>query len=190
VAIYRAQIGFPLDTALPRDVITINPHYNCDAAQPLADALKTNLIANPNVGAAFPFHIKIYDAQKPPPSFPLAEASNGTGTPTTSVPRELALCLSYYGTWNRPRYRGRVYIPLALCGPATTTLRPTATQITKALSFGPTLGKNLPSGAIWSVYSPTDNAARGISNYWVDDEWDIVRSRGMRGTTRQLGTIP
>lgn len=190
MAVYRAQIGFPLDSGLPRDVVTINPHYSGDNAQGLADALKANLIANPNVAALYPFTIKIYDAQKPKPNFPLANASNGTSFTSASIPRELALCLSYYAGVNRPRYRGRVYIPGALAGATNPVLRPTAGQITKAMSFGATLGKSLPSGHNWVVYSKTDNVARNISVYWVDDEWDIIRSRGMKGTSRQTGTIP
>jgi hypothetical protein len=190
MAVYRAQIGFPLDSGLPRDVVTINPHYSGDNAQGLADALKANLIANANVAALYPFTIKVYDAQKAPPSFPLGSASNGTSFTSASIPRELALCLSYYAGVNRPRYRGRLYIPGALAGATNPVLRPTAGQIAKALSFGPTLGKNLPSGHSWCVWSKTDKVARNVSNFWVDDEWDIVRSRGMKGTTRQLGTIP
>lgn len=190
MAIYRAQIGFPLDSTLPRDVVTINPHYFGDNAQGLADALKANLIANTYVGQTIPFKIKVYDAEKAPPSFPLAEAQNGTGNPVSSQPRELALCLSYYSTWNRPRYRGRLYLPLKVCGIGAVGVRPTASHMTQALSFGVTLGKNLPSAHNWVVYSPTMKQSNGVTNYWVDDEWDIVRSRGTRSTTRQLGTIP
>ena len=190
MAIYRAQISFQLDSLLPRDAVTINPHFFGDNPGGLANALKNNLISNANVAQAFPFHIKIYDATKAPPSFPLAEAQNGTGSPSTSVPRELALCLSYYSTWNRPSYRGRLYIPGVFCGAQAPTLRPTTTMMGKAMSFAQTLSQNLPASHNWVVYSKKLGQSNGVTNYWVDDEWDIVRSRGLRGTTRNVGTIP
>src|SRR3954466_10470065 len=117
MAVFRAQISFQLDTAFPRDAVTITPHYQGDNAQALADALKTNLMAHSLVGAAgLPFKVRVYDAEKPPPSYPLASSANGTGFVPSSHPREIALCLSYYSTWNRPSYRGRLYIPGHLIG--------------------------------------------------------------------------
>jgi hypothetical protein len=190
MAVYRAQIQFPADSALPRDIITINPHYEGNDPAGLAAALKANMIAVTEVGATHAFTIKIYDAQKAPPSFPLATASQAGTNFTSPAPRELALCLSYYATWNRPRFRGRLYIPGFLVGAAGASLRPTGTMITKALAWGTTLGKNLPSGHWWAVYSKMDDSAKQVNNIWVDDEWDVQRSRGMRGTTRQTGTIP
>src|SRR3954467_8574990 len=102
MATYRVQIAFQLDTALPRDAVTINPHYSGDNPQALGDALKVNLMANANVGATCPFTVKVYDALKAPPSYPLYTVSNGTGFLASTKPREVALCLSYYSTWNRP----------------------------------------------------------------------------------------
>jgi hypothetical protein len=189
MAIYRAQIGFAMDSALPRDVVTINPHYFGDNAQGLADALKANLLANTQVGATSPFTIKVYDAQKAPPSYPLATASSGTGFKTTSIPRELALCLSYYSTNNRPGYRGRLYIPASFCG-GTPSLRPSGTQQTNAMSFKNTLAQNLPAQHNWVIYSPKRNQSDGVTDVWVDDEWDIVRSRGLRGMSRITAKVP
>jgi len=190
MAIYRVQIQFPHASGLPRDTVTINPHYFGDSPQALADALKTNLIANTHVTNIHPFVIKIYDAQKAPPSFPLATASNGTTPPASAAVSELSLCLSYYSTWNRPRYRGRLYLPSRLIRAGAPVDRPTSAEITNALSFGVTLGKSLPPSHNWVVYSKANDASYGVTNYWVDDEWDIVRSRGLRGTVRQQGTIP
>lgn len=189
MAQYRAQIGFPLNTSFPRDVITINPHYNGDNAQALADALKTNLIANTMVGATWPFTIKIYDDEKPPPSYPIASATNGTGFKVTNTPGEVALCLSYYAGFNRPSYRGRVFIPAPFVGGAL-SLRPTSTQMNNALSFANTLGKSLPSQHVWQVWSKKLKQGFTINHAWVDDEWDIQRSRGGRPTTRVEQTIP
>jgi hypothetical protein len=187
--IFIAKIAFQLDSTLPRDAMTINPCYFGDDAQALANSLKTNLMANTQVGADTPFRVKVYNAEKAPPSYPLAEASNGTGSKGTGHPRELALCLSYYSTFNRPGYRGRVYIPLALLG-GNVGLRPTTTQMQLALGWHATLGKGLPTGHNLVVYSRHLGQSFGVSNVWVDDEWDVVRSRGLRATTRELATLP
>lgn len=190
MAVYRAQIGFAMDSALPRDIVTINPHYNGDNAQALADALKANLIANVNVAQAVPFTIKIYDAAKAPPSFPLAQAANGTGFVATTAPRELALALSYYATWNRPSYRGRIFLPLRLIASTGGSLRPTAGERTTAGAWINTLGKTLPSNTFMVVYSRKFGTGAQVNNWWVDDEWDVIRSRGLRATTRTAGTLP
>jgi hypothetical protein len=187
--IFIAKIGFQLDSTLPRDTITINPCYFGDDAQALANALKTNLTAVTEIGATTPFTVKVYNAQKAPPSYPLATASQGTGMIATNFPREVALCLSYYSTFNRPGYRGRVYIPGSFCGGAM-GLRPTSTQMAKALAWTNTLGKGLPAGHNMVVYSRKQDQSFGVSNTFVDDEWDTVRSRGLRSTTRQLSSLP
>lgn len=187
MAYYRAAIGFYMDSLLPRDVVTINPHYSGDNAQALADGLKAALLANAQVGATSPFRVKIYDAEKAPPSYPLAEAISGTGFKTTSVPREVALCLSYYGTWNRPSFRGRLYIPATFVG-GSLGLRPSGTQIANALSFFDTLKLPLP-GVYMGVWSRKMRSFAQATDAWVDDEWDTVRSRGLRGTTRTTDTF-
>ena len=187
--IYRVSISFPCDTSLPRDEITITPHFFGDNPQALANALKTNLIANAQVGAK-PFKIRVYDAQKDPPSYPMAEASQ-TGTPTVSTyPREVALCLSYYSTNNRPRYRGRLYMPGFIISGASLGLRPVTSQQNNVLNFANVFKNGMPAQHNWVVYSKVNDASYGVTNYWVDDEWDIIRSRGMRGVSRVLGTVP
>lgn len=189
MALYRASISFQLDSALPRDAITINPHFKGDAPQALADALKTNLGAVTAVGPTCPLTIKIYDALKAPPSFPLATATQGTGFRATTKPRELALCLSYYAAFNRPHSRGRLYIPAAFIT-GTGDVRPSTTQVTSVLNFHHVFTDNLPTGHVWNTYSPTTGASNPVTNVWVDDEWDIVRSRGLKGTVRQTATVP
>jgi len=189
MAIYLAKISFQLDSALPRDAITINPHYRYDDAQGLADALKTKLLANAQVTPSQPFTIKIYDATKAPPSYPLATSSNLTGFIVSALPREVSVCLSYYSARNIPRQRGRLYIPAKFVG-GSLGIRPSAPQMTTVLDWGAMLFKSLPSGCIPVVWSRLMKADYAITNYWCDDEWDTVRSRGMKATTRQTATLP
>lgn len=187
----RALISFPHESNLPKDVLTINPHYGqVDNPQALADKLKTNLIAITTISATVPFTIKVYDAEKPPPSFPLAQSQQTGTTPLASTPREIALCLSYYSSYNRPRYRGRLYIPYAYIT-GSLGARPTLAQRDFVLnSWGGALFKNLPPNVGGIVWSKRDAKAYGLTNMWVDDEWDIQRSRGLRGTVRSQGTLP
>lgn len=189
MAIYRAAISFPVDTNLPVDAMTITPHYFGDDAQALADRLKANLTAYAPVGATKPFSIRIYDAEKPPPNYPLATAAQAGNAFSSSAPRELALCLSYFSTWNRPRYRGRVYIPYEFIGGALGP-RPSSTQITAALNWRNVLTGSLPPAHNLVVYSRKNAAAYGVSDFWVDDEWDVMRSRGRKPTTRQTAKFP
>lgn len=188
MALYRVQIGFPMDSALPRDVVTINPHFKGDAPQALADALAVNMAAVPEIGGTSPFTIKVYDALKAPPSYPLATKVQGTGFWTASKPKEVALCLSYYAAFNRPHSRGRLYIPAQLI-PGDLGRRPTGSQMDNVLQLASIFTTGLPSGHVWNTYSPRTGASEPVTDIWCDDEWDTVRSRGSRPTTRHTQHI-
>lgn len=188
MATYRVQIGFQLDSALPKDLVTMNPHYAGDNPQALADALKANLIANSAVAQAVPFLIKVYDALKGVPSYPLYSTSNGAGFSPTNKPREVALCLSYYAIWNRPSFRGRLYIPGAFVG-SSMDVRPTSGQMAAAIAWKNVFGKNLPANHTWGVFSRKTQQISAVSHVWCDDEWDTMRSRGLKSTTRVTETL-
>lgn len=184
MATYRVQMQFPMDGTLPRDVISVNPHFNGSDPQALAAALKTNLLAWTNTASA-PFTLKVYDATKAPPSYPLAIASS-EGTPRNSNgPREVALCLSYYSTYNRPRYRGRLFLP-ASWFTSVFQVRPAQATMTDVLTFATAVLKpGMPAATNWVVWSNTEGKAQGgVTDIWVDDEWDTIRSRGLKGTSR------
>jgi hypothetical protein len=170
MAIYRVQIGFPFDSVFPRDVVTINPHYLGDNAQAIVDRIKANLIAST------------------PPSYPIAQATNGTGFWTSIAPKEVSLCLSYFAAWNRPTFRGRLYIPNHFIG-GTLGQRPTPTQRQSCADWATLLTSGM-SGQSLAVYSRKMKTAAGVTDWWVDDEWDIQRSRGGKPTTRLAGTLP
>jgi hypothetical protein len=177
-------MAFPFDSALPKDLVTVNPHFNASDPSPLLAALKANLIAWTPV-STHPFTLKAYDAATPPPSYPLAtESQLGVAAPSAG-PRELALCLSYFTTYNRPRFRGRLFLPYTWLG-GQPGMRPTTTQMDNALGFAPAvLTKNLPAQANWVVWSTVEKKSKGgVSDIWVDDEWDTMRSRGLEPTTR------
>lgn len=186
--IVKAQISFPMDSTLPRDQVVITPHYQGGIPDStFYDAIVNNLKSIATVGDV-PFTIKYYDAQKAKPNFPLASRTNKTGSITSGLNHDVALCLSFYSGSPRPRTRGRLYIPPVFIQ-GQIGIRPTSTQMTNTLAFSQ-LYKSLPSGWLGVVYSRADNAAYGITNFWVDDEWDTQRRRGLKSTTRVTATNP
>lgn len=128
-------------------------------------------------------NVRLYslDDEKPRPV--RGEATQeSTGTLADSGPREVALCLSFYSERNLPRQRGRLYLGPWSAG--TMDLRPPSGNVTQALALGDGLTDIGGVDIQWGVYSPTDSEFRQVSHYWVDNEWDTVRSRGLRGTAR------
>lgn len=131
---------------------------------------------------------KVYDMDQPEPRVPVAESGRlVTSSGQESAPREVALCLSFFATNNVPRRRGRLYIGPWPVGQVFQE-RPGA-SITGVLE---TLANGLANlGGVdvdWMQYSPTNNLANKVTNWWVDNEWDTVRSRGLKATTRISGT--
>ena len=199
--IYKVSIGVQTDNNLPRDNMFVTPHFRDETGSQSPAALATQ-IANNFVawfGAPVRGQVKVYleDFNPGVPHNPLATADFGTvGTFASSAgPREIALCLSYYATQNTKRFRGRLYIPHAWIrvagggASAAPAPRPTAAMIATALAFGTSvLVPEKLNGNRWCVASTVDKVARFVTDYWVDDEWDIIRSRGYRGTTRQAAT--
>jgi hypothetical protein len=100
-------------------------------------------------------------------------------------PRDVALCLSFRGERNIARQRGRIYI-----GPWTKQImdeRPPlgASAGLKLIAEG--IG-NVGGGNIdWVVRSGFPLPAgtnHAIKQAWIDNEWDTMRSRGLRATSR------
>jgi hypothetical protein len=190
--VYRAQIAVGADTAFPRDRVTLTPHFN-DSSDGNAQTLATDLADKMNV-----FHastrevvVKVYDAQKPKPNPPMATATRSAGLfPASPTNRDIALCLSYYATTNAPRHRGRIYIPAFWFSTGSIGVRPTNAQMQAIEQFVTMFATSGPSSVVWCVYSRKDQVARNVTNWWVDDEWDTQRRRGLRPSTRNTGTTP
>lgn len=187
---YRVQMAFPMDSALPKDVVTINPHFSANDIQPVLDVLKANLAAWTAV-STHPFTLKAYDAALAPPSYPVATVSQAGPPWPSSAAREVALCLSYYTGFNRPRYRGRLYLPSTWLG-GQIGLRPTTTQMDNVIDFAKNvLSKNMPQSSGWVLWSTVEKKSKGgVNQVWCDDEWDTVRSRGLAPTTRVTAGVP
>lgn len=195
--IIRAQVGVQLDSAFPRDEMVITPHFEV-AQGPVWGGADGQALADDLCQAYETWHgltaqtrVKLYDAQADAPNYPLATKVRQTGaSPPAQVPREVACCLSYYAGRNVPRKRGRLYIPAAawMTGPGSLTGRPSdgvQTRVSELVSVFAALGG---VNCDWVVFSRRNDDADKVTNWWVDDEWDTVRSRGLRPTNRKQGT--
>jgi hypothetical protein len=192
----RALCSWQCDTALPRDAMTINPHFRHQGVLPgddptyatLANDLATGLNGWGTGSANRQLTVKLYDLADTEPRRPKATKVLNTGLASaSSYPREVCLCLSFFGGNNLPQNRGRLYIPMWATG-GSAGLRPDAAQRTKAGDLVPVLAGLGGVDIDWIVWSPTRNAATKVTNWFVDDEWDTQRRRGLRPTTRTAGT--
>lgn len=197
---YKAQIGVQMDSNLPEDWMYVTPHFSDTVHDPvdvpgLASALSTALTGYLSATSVYSV-VKIYRDVKTTPNYPLATVYGGVPTTVaaSAVPRELALCLSYYGGFNRPRFRGRLYLPAQWLiwagGSASLGKRPTATQQGKVQNFVLQVlaHASVSAKATWTLRSERDDNHADVTNYYVDDEWDIQRRRGTKPTSRIAGT--
>jgi hypothetical protein len=192
----RLQCSWKMDSAFPRDAMQINPVFDVgfDLQDPTAEADAEQLCIDLADGisawdgSAAEVTVKAYDVQGTQPVYAAGQAvRNVGGIGSSGCPRELALCLSFYSAHNAPRLRGRVYIPAVFLTSAPGQ-RPTTAQMNNvgslALLFQALGGANVD----WSIWSPTTSERHAVTHWWVDDEWDVQRSRGLRATTRVSGT--
>jgi len=188
--IWRLQTSWAITSTFPRDRVVVTPHFNDAGAltdpdqlcEDLADALMAWFTTTGEL------RVTAYDAQGTPPVFPQGEAIRNPGTAhAVSAPRELAVCLSFFGTRNLPRQRGRLYIPQFMAG-AGPGLRPTAGMQAKVGELAPIFSDLGGVDVDWCVYSRITSTPHSVTNWWVDNEWDVIRSRGLIGDERLEGT--
>lgn len=195
--ILKLQCSFMMDTAFPRDRMVITPHFDVGEFIDFPGGADANNLCNDLATALDAWTIgtqeivvKSYDAQGTPPVFPNGTATKNVGVVGSSAsPREVALCLSFYAGQNRPRRRGRLYIPAPLLSGASVSMRPSAANITNVAGIVPILTGLGGTNVDWVVYSRADDEAHPVSNWWIDDEWDTQRSRGGRAIGRQAGSV-
>ena len=192
----RLQCSWKMDSAFPRDAMQINPVFDVgfDITQPeaeaeadtLCDDLATALSAWD--GSAAEITVKAYDVQGTQPVYASGSAvKNVGGIGSSGMPREIALCLSFYSGHNAPGLRGRLYIP-AVFLTSSPGQRPTTAQMTNVGNLAAVFQALGGTNVDWSIWSVRDSERHAVTHWWVDDEWDVIRSRGLRATTRQTGT--
>jgi hypothetical protein len=199
----RAQVITTRAGDLPRDHIVNQIHFATSAAWELiTDGPNWTNIAEDirdmfatrrqYIPTGYGVEVKVYNVDDAlprevmhhAPRVAYAEAAQAPG------PREVALCLSFHGARNIPRQRGRLFI-----GPWTQQVmgeRPPAAAQATCLYLAEGLADIGGVDVDWSVRSkfPIELGDQGgtmhsIQHSWSDDEWDTVRSRGLRATGRQ-----
>lgn len=197
MARYRAQVSLPMDTAFPRDAMVVTPCFKTTAigdagAQSIADDLCAGV--ETWFGAAVNCTTKLYDLDETPSGPPVAQKTvNGGASPLTSqCPRDVALCLSFYADSNTARRRGRLFLPApwVLKHSATSSVgrEPTTAQQTACKDWATIMAGIGGLVCDWVVWSGASHDAHTVTNYYVDNEWDTQRKRGLRPTSRITGT--
>jgi hypothetical protein len=193
--VWRLQVAIGGDTAFPRDKAVITPHFNDSGVgtdpQGLCDDMADIAVAFFATPGPRQIEVTAYDAQGTPPVDPQGYAVRNLGIiQETGSPREVACCLSFFGVRNAPRFRGRLYIPAyASLAPGAMGGRPSVAYREKIGTLATSLAGLGGADVDWVVYSRLTDTAIPVSNWWVDDEWDTIRSRGLRATTRLAGTV-
>lgn len=188
---YRALVSLKNVSGLAEDDI-VNTLYFRDNGpttdpQNLADdlaALYATYRGHPSTIVGV--EVRFYDMAHAKPREVQAFASDAMVSSLAGGPREVALCLSYYSGRNLKRRRGRVYI-----GPWSTvelTERPGISTRGGLSSLATGLANLGGIDVDWMVHSVVDNAYLPISHSWVDNEWDTIRSRGLKANLRDTAT--
>lgn len=196
----KAQCSWQVGSALPRDRVQITPCFRAQQDldiggtdwQQLCDDLANglNTWGSPIVGNSHEIVVKLYELEQLPPNRPRATKTLNVGNASeASIFREMACCLSFNGGAAGPRQRGRLYVPAFLAMSGTTPgIRPSTTVRDKVAALVPLFAGLGGANIDWIVWSPTNQTATRVEKWWVDDEWDVQRRRGLRPTTRTAGT--
>lgn len=198
--VYKFQISQPVMDTLPRNRITNTVHFQ-HVTGGLDDAALTTICQdiaamwNTRYGAAaHEIQVKAYDVDAVP-NYPRATVTINAGSVwTTNSPPEIALCLSFAGT-NRgnKRERGRIYLMPQISSTAGgATFRPSTASMNWALDFYKVPNASLPDigGIDWKfgIWSKVGQSFTQAQQAWVNDDWDHVRKRSTRETTRVTAT--
>lgn len=193
MTLYRAQVSAAADSTLPRDRVVNTLYFDDHGVTTDPDGLATDLAEVFNTGwytrAPHEIDVRFYDlADAEPRPIKGRHIANAGAAPASQLPREVALCLSYYGGRNLPRQRGRIYlfVPGHTSGLA---VRPGATIRADALALASAFAGLGGLDVDWVVHSTLGDPSRNVDHAWVDDEWDTVRKRGLRATTRDAATV-
>ena len=200
---YLAQYVLPMASGLPADAAVNTWAFESNSTGPVPGEVEDIILALTEFYENFDTILsndiddnqvlKIYDLEAPEPRVPLVEAElNVAMAGGTSLPHEVAVCLSFRGALvsGQPaaRRKGRVFL-----GPLGTAAlgvngRPdsaVATALTNAVSamYDEVLSASDVNHCVWS--RAADNLY-DVVLYTMDDEFDTQRRRGQSATVREL----
>lgn len=199
---------------LVRDQCVNTWHFQIDEVDPIAEcgdiavalqAFYTNIDGAMSPVLTGDGTMRFYDLAAPVPRVPLVTASLGLVTSASNpLPSECAVALSYHGTFvsGSPvaRRRGRIFLGPwsvdALADGISDGAVATATLNAIAGAANTLSGAGVSEGWSWAVFSPTTagpqpwstgellGATLTVTNGWVDNAFDTIRSRGGAATDR------
>ena len=142
--------------------------------------------------------VKVYKTGGQKPNYPLFEEqfSLATAPDPVSLPREVALCVSYSNTEfpsvPRARRRGRIYIP-GWVNTANAGGRPTPSAVgSLTAAFSGYMSSMVGGNIDWypGVWSRVTQDVYPLTEAHVDNEWDTQRRRGTKPTIRTAVIMP
>ena len=197
---FKVLVRGGMDSSIPQDAFVNTWH--CDALNLPAgyedfvddleifyrtvDASMSSLI-NPAAITA-----TVYNMTDPTPRAPVySKTFTSITTSTTTLPPEVALCLSFQGErvsgQSQARRRGRVYIgPLGQIQGSTTTELVSSSAVAAVVGAAQVLlaASQASPEYDWCVYSTVDQTLVEVDNGWVDNAFDIQRRRGTLPASR------
>jgi hypothetical protein len=139
----------------------------------------------------------IYDMASPLPrpvlgaglsTLPASSEVSASGNPV------VACTVSFYGGRNLPRQRGRLFLGPMLASAAGSYRLSSGANVGLVTDFKALLAALTVVGGGPSVtpvvYSPKSNETHAITNIWMDDRHDVIRSRAPAPTGRATATYP
>lgn len=210
MALTRCQVVVPADSALPADVVVNNWAFLMD---PTAGAQVTELKGylktfydawSSNRSVLYVWEqarLKLYDMSAPKPRVPLVDETIGLSASagTTSLPQEVALCMSFQGVRVsgelQRRRRGRIYLgPFVTNANQGTTGRPDTTFLNQIVSAAQAFlnSTSTSAGIEWVVIHDaggTPSLGATVHDGWVDNSWDTQRRRGADPSARTVFTL-
>lgn len=211
----RATVTLPYLTNIPRDVTTNTFHFGITTSEAdlvaswLVEFYNDSVPSGPTIAALLSTHIsraadactvEVYELDDPEPRVPvhIEPFTLGPATAGGNLPAEVALCASYQAPAEaglpQARRRGRIFLGPFKATVATSTsgepARPNASVlVTIAEACERLAGKEGLGGGGWSVYSRVNDTSVGVTNGWVNNEFDTQRRRQPSPTAREVWSI-
>lgn len=214
MAFARALVTLNNDSLVPADRVTNTWHFRTPGAvsavgtalETLLDTFYTSIGGTLSSNLSGSGTVQLYDLEDPEPRAPVFTGAITFSPGASGYPNEVAVCMSFQGPivsgFPQSRRRGRLFL-----GPMVGTAGSVSggdyrvsagTRTTIATAADTLMSDTTTPGLIWSVFSPTtagpspwSAAALGdafvtVTNGWINDAFDTVRSRGLATTARTV----
>lgn len=134
--------------------------------------------------------LRVYDLGQPAPRYPKIRSFDLGTMSSTSLPAEVAVCLSYVAAQNQPRNRGRLYLgPLGQNAVEVTSGKCQPAEVWRRSVLASAKRLMDKTEYVWCLWSPTSGEMKGITGAWMDNSFDTQRRRGDAPTQRYtMGT--